>query len=73
MGSRVTLVCSRRMKYRIYESMEIPDIVGNSTTLSLKEVLQNSTVRVLDWNDLVIGDPLGRGAFGVVSRGTYQG
>ena len=64
---------SRRMRYRIYEAMEIPDIVGNSSALSLQEVIQNSSVRVLDWHDVTIGDPLGRGAFGVVSRGTYQG
>lgn len=63
----------QRMRYRIYEAMEIPDIVNQADGLSLESILHNSSVRVLHWDDLVIGDMLGKGAFGIVSRGTYRG
>ena len=66
-------ICSKRMRYKIYEAMEIPDVVGHSSNLSLKDVLESSSVRMLDWSDLTIGEMLGKGAFGVVSRGQYCG
>ena len=61
------------MRYKIYEAMEIPDIVGQGSSLSLNTVLENSSVRILEWSELKIGEMLGKGAFGIVSRGEHRG
>lgn len=38
---------------------------------SLSEILNDPTIPRLDWHEIVIGDTIGKGASGLVSRGKW--
>ena len=66
-------ISRKRLAQRIYEEMEIPDIISDRDNLTLEAILSNTTIPRIKWEDLQVLQVIGKGAAGVVSKGTFNG
>ena len=52
-------------------ALEIPDFTGRPS-LTLDDILNDSAIPRLKWEDVEVGDVIGKGASGLVSRGIWS-
>ena len=54
-----------------YDALEIPDFVSKPRP-TLEGILADKSIQQLPWEELTMGQPIGRGASGLVHRGVWE-
>ena len=52
-------------------AMEVPDFIGKSAP-TLEDILNDPDIPRLAWEEVVIGERIGKGASGIVSKGIWK-
>lgn len=66
--------CSKKkIKRKRLLALEIPDFsINRDKPFTLDDILEDSTIPRLDWNNVLISDVIGKGASGLVSKGIWK-
>ena len=69
--SFVNFLKRQRRKIAKKQSIVIPDFIGKPE-LTLDDILNDPTIPRLPWKSVFIDTVIGKGASGIVSKGTYK-
>ena len=64
-------VRSEKRRRKRKQSIIVPDFMGKPS-LTLQDILNDPDIPRLQWDEIKIGETIGKGASGLVSRGVWQ-